>query len=330
MPGVGEFVATAWRDGLGPDDRDRIAKLAATGERSPMFELFVALYQLGNDIKVELPPPPDGAAARVLYASAKLSLARLTLDPPTIDAAIERLGDALDALNPSDPKGDAAQAWADLALGELAVAIRDVRAARRRYEAVAAVGRPIALRITAMIRLAGLAMDRLDAEPARNWARKATALAETSKRPAHAARARIGWGLLDYMAGDVAAMRKTLGAAVDKGKDSAIARLMLAGIEKGGKAMQLLADGLKEAVEQGDPLGYTLCVLIGSRRYVTMNRDGDALVTISAGIVQLQSFTPFFASILVDERAEWMRDWGAERWAEAEAVAMKLLDAATR
>ena len=91
----------------------------------------------------------------------------------------------------------------------------------------------------------------------------------------------------------------------------------------------LLADGLKEAVEQGDPLGYTLCVLIGSRRYVTMNRDGDALI-ISAGIVQLQSFAPFFASILVDERAAWMRDWGAERWAEAEMVAMKLLEAATR
>jgi hypothetical protein len=330
MSAVGEFVAAAWRDGLGPDDRDRIARLIASGETSPAFEVFVALYKLASDIKTELPEVPESGALRVLYAAANLSVARLTLDPATIDTAIEHLGDALDGLNPSDPRGDAAQAWADLALGDLAVAIHDVRAARRRFEAVAGVGHPIALRITAMIRLAGLAMDRLDPEPARNWARKATALAESAKRPAHAARARIGWGLLDYMAGDVQAMRKTLHAAIDKGKDSAIARLMLAGIEKGGKAMQLLADGLKEAVEAGDPLGYTLCVLIGSRRYVTMSRDGDAVVTISAGIVQLQSFAPYFAQILVDERAEWMRTWGAERWAAAEKQAMALLEAATR
>lgn len=329
MSAVTEFVAAAWRDGLGPDDRDRIGKLVATGETSSAFDLFVCLYQVFNDIKVDLPDVPDGGALKVLYASAALQLSRLYMNPDIIDAAIEKLGDALDNLNPSDPKADAAQAWADLALGELSIAIRDVRAARRRFEAVAAVGRPIALRIQAMTKLAALAMDRLDVEPARNWARKATALAESAKRVAAANRARIAWGLLDYMAGDVAAMRKTLGAAIDKGKDSAIARLMLAGIEKGGKAMQLLADGLKEAVDQGDPLGYTLCVLIGSRRYVTMGRDADALVTISAGIVQLQSFAPYFAQILVDERAEWMRSWGDERWEAAEKRAMELLEAAT-
>jgi hypothetical protein len=180
-----------------------------------------------------------------------------------------------------------------------------------------------------MLKLVGVSMDRLDVEPARNWARKAAALAETNKRPLHAARARIAWGLLDYMAGDLSAMRKTLHGVIEHGRDSAIARLLLAGAEKGAKAMQLYADGLKEAVDQGDPLAYGLCVLAGSRRYVGMGRDADALVTISAGIIQLQSFAPPFAQFLIDERAEWHRTWPAERWKAAEEGAMRILDEAS-
>ena len=185
------------------------------------------------------------------------------------------------------------------------------------------------MRITAMLQLAGLALDRVELMPAREWARKATVLAENAKRPLHAARARLLWGMLDYAAGDLAQMRKTLSTMIERGEGGAIARLLLANAERGAAAMQLLADGLRDAIDHADPLAYALCVLVGARRYVTMGRRADALVTITAGILELGKVAPPFAMILEEERSSWRAAWGAQ-YEAAEQRAMELLREGSR
>lgn len=325
MSRVGEFAAAAWRDGLGPDDRAAIRALAGRPGEDRAFDLFVAWLRLLSHEPVEVPPGPDDPPSRVLHAAARVESGRLAGHLDEVEAAIDDLTRALATLEPDDPRGDAARAWSDLALGDLAVQLADVAAARRRFEAVAASGRPVALRIAAMLQLAGLALDRVEIEPARNWARKATALAETAARPLHAARARLLWGLLDYAAADLAAMRTTLGVMIERGEGGAIARLLLANAERGQAAMQLLADGLRDAGDHADPLAYALCVLVGARRYVTMGRKADGLVTITAGIIELGKVAPPFAKILEMERAEWKRTWGSE-YAQVEQAALQLLE----
>jgi hypothetical protein len=299
------FVAIAWRDGVGPDDRDA---LDALGEPSadPELAVFAALCRLSLGERVTLPAAPGGVPAAVVHAAAVLLVTLQAQAEPSGAATIERaaaaLGAALDALPADDPRAMAAEAWADLSLGELAIAVGDLRVARHRFEAVAVTGRPVALRIAAMLRLVGLAAERRDLEAARGWARKATALAGAHHREVQAGRARLSCGLLDYAIGDLAAMRVSLGAVTGEADVAAIARILLATAEPGARAMQLLADTLAEAIATGDPLIYALCVLVGARRYRVLGRTDDAEVTLSAGIEQLRNLAPHLANALIAER----------------------------
>jgi hypothetical protein len=343
---VDGFVAIAWRDGVGPDDRATIDALGAS-IADPELALFAALCRLSLGEHVMIPATPGGAPATVVHAAAvllatlqapgtTLELARHIATGPVphtapepaprttpepaprttpelapepahhaalIDRAAAALGAALEALPADDPRAVAAEAWADLALGELAIAVGDVRVARHRFEAVAATGRPVALRIAAMLRLIGLAAERRDLEAARGWARKAAALAGAQHREVHAGRAQLSCGLLDYAVGDLAAMRGSLAAVTGEGGVAAIARILLATAEPGPRAMQLLADTLAEAITTGDSLIYALCVLVGTRRYRLLGRPEDAEVTLAAGIEQLRNLVPHLANLLIAERA---------------------------
>src|SRR5262249_39593355 len=105
------MVRDAWRDGLGPDDRARLADLLARGREPelagdpavPELRVFAALYDLLSDVRAEVPPAPPGPAARVLHLAAAIEAGRLARDPVRLDALIGALSAALDGLRPGDP-----------------------------------------------------------------------------------------------------------------------------------------------------------------------------------------------------------------------------------
>ncbi len=327
---IARFVATAWRDGIGPDDRGQMVELlrrpdVAADPAVSELRLLAAWLDLQDHVRAELPVEPAAPAARVLHFACMLDWARLDRAPASIDAAIAALGSALETLEPDDPRAAAARAWSDLAIGDLALMLEDVPTARARYEAATATGRPVALRITAMLKLASAALTRVNVDPARTWARKAMTLAEVSKRFEHGTRARLLLGMLEYAAGNTAAMRRVL---LPHEKVSPLARILLASVEPANLAMPLLADGVRIAAEQGDTLGYLLCILIGARRYAAIGREADALITIGAGIARLAPVAPTLAGVLREERATWHRDWGTARFEAAERAALEILDRA--
>jgi hypothetical protein len=329
---VSAFVDAAWTHGLGPDDQKQLAALVArlgdpavaSDPATPELRVFAALFDLVVDVRVDVPPAPEQPAAVALHAAAELEAARLSADATRIDRAIDRMAAALEPFDDGtdEPRAKSARAWCDLALGDLALTLGDLPTARRRFESVTHSGHPAALRITAMLRLARAALDMLNVEPARQWAQRALTLAEHHERYEHSTRARLLLGMLHYVSGDRAAMRKTLRPHA---KTSVLARILLASTEAASRAMPLLAEGLRVAAEQNDPTSYMFCILVGTRRYEVMGRDADALVTLSAGIQQLAKVAPQLAGVLERERATMRDRWGTQRFSEAERGALALL-----
>jgi hypothetical protein len=297
--------------------------LKALGADKPELALFSAWLAVASGERPELPPAPDDPAGRVLHLATRIAGACLTGDRGELDAAVDALGDALAELDPDDPRAAVARGFADLAVGDAAQWSGEVAIARRRYEDVAEAGRPVALRIAALLKLAGASLGRDSVEPARTWARKALTLAEHGTRMEHATRARMLLGMLHHIAGDMTAARRTL---APNDRSSPLARILLASMERANRAMPLLADGLREASERGDVLGYALCILIGARRYAAIGHDADALVTVSAGIVQLRHVAPHLSRFLEEERRSWETTWDVNRFRRAEQAAMDLLD----
>ena len=296
----GVSLARAWREGVGVGD-------AAWLDESPELALFAALSRLVAGERVAIPAPANGAATSVVHAAAGVLDAVLVRDAALVDRGVAVLGLALDQLPDDDPHAIAARAWADLALGEVATFVGDLRVAHRRFDTIAAVARcPVALRIAAMLRLVGLAMERRDLESARSWARKAMTLAE-AKRPADLARAALASGLLAYATHDLAEMRKTLGAIATDSTHGRIARLLIASAEDEVQALTLLADALREAVAGRDTVTYALCVFMGARRYVAMGRYEDARISLDTGILQLVKPAPHLAKLLIEERLACLR-----------------------
>ncbi len=331
MIDLAAVVERAWRDGVGPDDRIALRDLLAHSTEEAIatdtawceLRLFAAWHELMSDVRVELPAAPPNPAGRTVHLAAAIELARIDRDAAQLDTSIVALEAALESLDATDPRAAAARAWADLALGDLARTLDDASTARRRFERVAEPGNPIALRLAAMLRLAAASLVRLEIEPARRWARKAVKLAEYGERYEHGTRARLLLGMLDCASGDLPAMRRTLRPHA---KVSALARVLLSNLERASQAMPLLAEGLRVATEQGDTFGYMLCILVGARRYASIGRDGDALITLSTGIHQLDAIAPNLAGVLEQERASWRKSWGAGRFDNAEKMALTILD----
>jgi hypothetical protein len=102
--------------------------------------------------------------------------------------------------------------------------------------------------------------------------------------------------------------------------------VLLSSFEPPERAMPLLAEGLKDAGERGDAFAFTMCTVVGARRYAMLDLDGDALLVLTTGIYQLKPHAPEFARALEDERNELRKAWGDARYAAAEAAAIALLD----
>ena len=316
------FLEVAWRDGVGPDDLWNADAAAVEGTLEG--RLFSAWVRLLASVHVDVPDVTGDGPLAVVAAAAAVTLARLEIGSATGSATRSSTSSGCSARsNPTAPHASAARAWADLALGQVAVFAGDHDTGRRRLETVAGAGQPPALRIAAYMDLAGLAMGRVDVAAARTSVRKALTIAELERRPLSADRARLALGLLEAASGDPKAARATLAAQVEH---SVVARVLLAGLESAGDAMPLLAEGLRRATEEGDTFSYMMCILVGARRYVAISRDADALVTISAGVVNLTKVAPELAAALIAQRDEWRETWPAERWAAAETRALALVD----
>jgi hypothetical protein len=302
------LVELAWRDGVGREDRTRFetAIVADDDPVRPELELFRALCRLACDDPFASPPVPEAGGGAVVHAAGGLVDAMRTGDLSLIDPATATLAAAIAALSADDPRLVPAHAWADLALGGLALLVGDLRVARHRFEAVAHVAAaPVTLRLAAMRRLVGLSVERRDLEAARAWSRKVVALAGSHDRPAEDSH--LVRGLLDYAVGDLPAMRQTLAAITDP-QHGRIARLLLATSEVGEPAMAGFAEVLRDAVTLDDPLMYALCVLLGARRYQAMGYEADAARTIEAAIWQLRDRAPSLATALLDEQLDWLAE----------------------
>lgn len=356
-------VDELWRAGVGPDDRPRIQTLmdellapgTAAGranaaitagklelppveatpiEAAPLARAelaqFYALCDLMAGTRVAPPALADGPlSTRLLGAATALWAAALARDPDQLERAFTRLERQLAAVpaTSDDPRLPVAQAWADLALGETALAAGDRSSARHRFEAVSRGAAPIPLRIAATLRIVTLLLERADLDQARMRCRQAASLADKDHRPMHAQHARVTGALLDFMAGDRAAARKSLTAEAAKGPLGLLPRILLSSFEPAERAMPLLAEGLAEAAQRSDPFAFTICSLVGARRYAQLDKDADALLVLTTGMLQLRAPAPSFAVALDDERKALRAEWGPERYAAAEQAAIAMLDA---
>ncbi len=355
-------VDELWRTGVGPDDRPRIQTLmdellapgtaagranaaitagnldlpavettsiASSPEARVELAQFYALCDLMVGTQVTPPVLREGpASSRLLGAAAQLWAAAVARDPDRLERAFTQLERLLTALPEpaTDPRLPIAQAWADLALGETALAAGDRSTARHRFEAVSRGSAPIPIRIAATLRIVTLLIERVDLDQARGRCRQAASLADRDNRPIHAQHARVANALLDFMAGDRAAARKTLTAEAAKGPIGLLPRILLSSFEPPERAMPLLAEGLADAGARGDPFAFTICTLVGARRYAQVDKDADALLVLTTGVMQLRGPAPSFAKALDDERTALRNEWGPERYAAAEQGAIALLD----
>lgn len=303
--------------------------IAATEPARSELGVFYTLLDLMQGSPAVPPAFRDGSpAARVLFAAVHVWSAALARDVDKLERALTNLERELAAVPPNaaDPRVAIAQAWADLSLGEAALAAGDRSSARHRLEAVARGRAPVPLRIAATLRIVTLLLERVDLDQARSRCRQAVSLADAAHRPMHAQHARITGAILDFMAGDRAACRKTLTAEAAKGPLGLLPRILLSSFEPAERAMPLLAEGLADAGQRGDPFAFTICTLVGARRYAVLDKDADALLVLTTGIHQLRPHAPTFAAALDEERTALRNDWGAERYAEAERGAIALLD----
>ncbi|HEU0036424.1 MAG TPA: hypothetical protein VFQ53_37685 [Kofleriaceae bacterium] len=355
-------VDELWTSGVGPDDRTRVQALVdelqtpghaaheanqvrtaanlpadvvaePIGNVTPLARAelaqFRALIDLMLGTPIVAPPLGDGPPpTRVLATSVAIWAAALARDPDALDRALATLERQLAQLDDDDPRTPIARAWADLALGEAALAAADRTSARHRLEAVSRGNAPIPLRVAATLRIVTLLLEKVDLEQARARCRQAASLAARANRPLHAQHARITGAMLDFVAGDAKSARKTLRTEADAGGAlGLLPRIVLSAFEPPERAMPLLAEGLREAGERGDPFAFTICTLVGARRYAALDRDADALLTLTTAILQLREPAPSFAATLEDERTTLRTEWGPERYAAAERAALALLDA---
>jgi hypothetical protein len=281
------FVTDCWHDGVGPDDPN-----GATS-------LFTALAHLARGERAAIPPIPDDAAERVLHAVVVVLEGVRVRDRSAVERGVTALVAALAELSDNHPHSVPAHAWADLALGELALVVSDARVARQRFEAVAVpMTSPIALRIQAMHRLIDLAVDRLDLQTARRWSAKALAACGVGDRPILSARSRRYELLIGYAIGNTDVARRAIADLV--ADDPAVARvgtLLLAttGDEAG------LAALLDHSRATGDTLLYALGLVVAARRELAANRLDAATALVEDGVRYLRDTAPQLVNILAAE-----------------------------
>ena len=208
---VAAYVETLWRDGIWPDEAPQLrARLVDAGDdpASDELRLFGCCYELMCGVSAPVPMMIGEVETLIVLQSARVIAGVLARDPASVDVAIGELGNLLDQSAPEHPHFAPARAWADLALGEVALAIPDPATAARRFAALAEEAMPPALRITAFMRTATFAVAGGRIELAKVLAEEAIAILKVGNQPNLEERRRIGWGLLETLADPPTRKRK--------------------------------------------------------------------------------------------------------------------------
>lgn len=325
-----EVLDRLWVEGAGIDDRQAIMAAREASEGQVADELALWNDWISADdghitgthghLADRL---ADDPACRLLIIAIELRAAVLRRDHESIDEALEAI-DRLIGVTPRDDRGSTAHSAADLALAETALYSKDLPAARRCLDPVVASG-PLTMRITAFMRMATLALANTDVTTAQKRARQALTLARTTNRRGQGNQAQLLLGLVSAMAGDTEHMRHALEPLLVAEPNNSSTRFLLAGLEGNERAIEILTEGLTSAAKSGDAMGYALCALVGSRRYVAMNKRADALLTMSMVRVQLEKHSAELIAMIDLELNTWKETWGEEAFVAAERAAMALL-----
>ncbi|MEO8701015.1 MAG: hypothetical protein ABI867_13285 [Kofleriaceae bacterium] len=326
-----ELLDRLWAEGAGLDDRQDIAIARESATGRPADELAIWADWIATDegratgASVEMVERlvVDPVSA-LLVLAIELRAAVLRRDHGSIDEALAAIDRAI-GFTPREDRGATAHAAADLALAETALYGRDLPAARRCLDGLAASG-PTTLRITALMRMTTLALASTDVRTAQKRARQALTLARSTERRQQANQAQLLLGLVAYMNEDADTMRSTLEPLIAAEPDNSFTRFLLAGLEGPERATAILGEGLGLAAQRGDALGYALCALVGARRYVALGKRADALLVMSSVRVQLTPHSEQLLAVLDSELATWKTQWGDAAFAQAERDAIALLD----
>jgi hypothetical protein len=329
-----QLLDRLWAEGAGVDDRQAIAQARESGVSGDLGDQLALWNDWITTEDGHVTGTHEGLAERVsedpasrlLVLAIELRAAVVRRDHESIDHALDAI-DRLIGATPRDDRGATAHAAADLALAETALYGKDLPAARRCLDPVVASG-PTAIRITALMRMATLALANMEVRSAQKRARQALTLARTAQRTGQANQAQLLLGLVSYMNGETDAMRGALEPLVIAEPNNSFTRFLLAGLEGNERAIEILGEGLGQAAQQGDALGYALCALVGSRRYVAIGRRADALLTMSMVRMRLADQHPGLLSILDTELVAWREAWGTDAFERAERDAMELLQRA--
>jgi hypothetical protein len=328
-----QLLDRLWAEGAAIDDRQAIAiAREAGGPTADELALWASWitaddgHVVGADEAVIDRVSGDPACA-LLVLAIELRTAVSRRDHETIDQALQAI-DRMIGATPRDERGSTAHAAADLALAETALYGQDLPAARRCLDALVVTG-PTAIRITALMRMASLAVAGSDTRNAQKRARQALTLARSTQRTAQGNQAQLLLGLLSYMNDDPDGMRSALEPLVANEPNSSLTRFLLAGLEGKERSIELYGEGLAAAARTGDAFGYALCGLVGSRQYVALGKRADALLVMSMVRVQLANIAPNLVAILDGELETWREQWGDEEFAQAERDAIALLPPAS-
>jgi hypothetical protein len=324
-----ELLERLWAEGAAVDDRQSIAtaRESATGRLQDELALWndwIAADDgstgVDEDVVTRVVVDP---ILSLLVLAIELRAAVLRRDHASIDEALVAIDRAI-ADTPRDDRGTTAHAAADYALAETALYGQDLPAARRCLDPLVASG-PTAIRVSALMRMATLALANTDVPAAQKRARQAFTLARTTGRPQQANQAQLLLGLVSYIGGDAVTMRATIEPLLQADPTNSLTRFLLASLEGPARAIELLGEGLGLAAQRGDALAYMLSALVGARRDVAVGKRADALLTMSSVRVQLAAHAPQLVAILDLELQTWRTAWGDEAFAQAEREAIALL-----
>jgi hypothetical protein len=324
-----QLLDRLWAEGAAVDDRQAIAVAReSAGPLADELALWASwvVAEDGTVVGVDeavIERVAGDPACRLLALAIELRAAVIRRDHELIDQFLQAIDAALGGA-PHDERGATAKAAADLALAETALYGQDLPSARRCLDAIVETGPP-AIRITALMRMASLALAAHDTRNAQKRARQALTLARSTQRATQGNQAQLLLGFASYMNDDPDGMRRALDPLVEADPDNSITRFLLAGLEGNERAIELVGEGLGVAARSGDAIGYALCALVGTRRYVAMGKRADALLVMSVVRARLEEVSPQLVAILVAELESWRDRWGEEAFAEAERDAMALL-----
>ena len=348
-----------WADGVFRGHGTELGRLATVHAAHPRADELRAFWDIavlleGEFGRLRAPgayavDPSVAAPARALGHAASAWRAAVTADLARAQIALERAEAALaeaapggaeagsaDSSGPASsggPRRASAAAYVDLAAAELHFVAGDHEAARARLKAASARrdASPGA-RLAARGRLA-LIVGRRDPRLAVSALDAIARTARRLRQPVEVQHAQLGAAMMTIDARRPAEARRRLAELARTEHQQALryatlARLLLAVLADThtGDAIHQVSEGIRLAATDGDTFAYIVLVGLATRLYLGRGAPADALLTVTAGIQQLQAAGgEALALPLIGEREALRNELGEEAFAAAVEQAHAML-----